>query len=122
MLVNIVPFATMLLTIIGVFLTLFITLSDKEIFKRYRMLFPSSNKKIIKYMRLQFFYGIMLVILTILILILPSAGKFDSIGVAIWGFFFWGLSFGSIFVVNLLCQLILKDADPSSSKKLTSKE
>lgn len=109
---NVIAYASMLLAVIGVFLTLFITLQNSDLFVRLRSLFPESNIKMIKYMRQQFMFGIALVVISILISILPSAGKVDSIGIGIWGYFFWDLSIGSCYIIKLLCDLLIKDQTP----------
>lgn len=117
-LVNIITYSSTMLALIGIFLTLFITLQKSAIFERLRTILPNSYKGLIRYMKLQFFYGIFLNIDTMLILVAPSAGSaLDSIGVAIWGFLFWGLSFGSCYVVKLISDLLLKDADPLPTVK-----
>lgn len=108
---NVVMFASMVVAVNGVFLTLIITLQESSVFIRLKEIFPDFQKKLYISLRDQIHFGIIVVAMSILINILPpSPNKYlSSIGVGVWFFFFILMGVGSFVSVKLVTDIIVKN-------------
>lgn len=117
---NVVMFASMVVAVNGVFLTLIITLQESSAFIRIKGIFPDFQKKLYLSLRDQIHFGILVVAMSILINILPpSPNKYlSSIGVGVWFFFFTLMGVGSFFSVKLVTDIIVKNfKTPTRSRR-----
>ncbi|ADH05645.1 MULTISPECIES: hypothetical protein [Bacillus cereus group] len=117
---NVVMFASMVVAVNGVFLTLIITLQESPAFIRLKGIFPDFQKKLYLSLRDQIHFGILVVAMSILINILPpSPNKYlSSIGVGVWFFFFILMGLGSFFSVKLVTDIIVKNfKTPTRSRR-----
>lgn len=113
---HVVVFSAVILGILGVFLTLLITLRESIVFERIRVLFPDVNKKLFKWIRNQLWSGIAVVLLSVIISVLPTPSNkiISSIGVFVWSTIFWHIGIGSFYTIKLITDLILRnDTSPS---------
>jgi len=108
---SVVNFASIVIGVSGVFLTLIITLQESPAFNRLREFFPHFQTNLYTSLRNQIGFGLLVVILSIVITSMPPAPYkwLASIGVAIWFFFFWLLSLGSFYSVNLITDIIVRN-------------
>ncbi len=108
---NVVTFASIVIGIMGVFLTLLITLQESPAFSRLGKYLPAIQTKLYKSLRSQINYGLIVVILSIAINSMPAAPfkYLASIGVFIWFTFFWLMTLGSFYSVKLITDLIVKN-------------
>lgn len=113
---NVVTFASIVIGVSGVFLTLIITLQESPVFNRLRQYFPTVQTKLYVSFRTQINHGLIVVILSIIINSLPPAPikYLASIGVAIWFLFFWLMTLGSFYSVKLITDLIVKNFNNNS--------
>lgn len=117
---NVVTFASIVIGVSGVFLTLIITLQESPAFSRLRAHLPTIQKNLYKSLRTQINYGLIVVMLSIAINGLPAAPYkyLASIGVGVWFLFFWLMTLGSFYSVKLITDLILKNFVVSSRTPL----
>jgi hypothetical protein len=115
---NVVTFASIVIGIMGVFLTLIITLQESPVFKRLGQYLPAIQTKLYLSLRSQINYGLSVVILSILINSMPAAPEkyLASIGVTIWFTLFWLMTLGSFYSVKLITDLIVKNFNIDSRK------
>ncbi|URM31594.1 hypothetical protein LLY41_14325 [Cytobacillus firmus] len=108
---NIVTFASIVIGVNGVFLTLIITLQESPAFIRLREIFPSFQKKLYISLRNQINYGLIVVVISIIINFLPpSPNKYlSAVGVGIWFIFFFPMCIGSFVSVKLVTDIIVKN-------------
>lgn len=111
MTMNVVNFASIVIGVSGVFLTLIITLKESPVFERLSTFFPTIQKDLYVYLRNQIYFGLIVVILSVVINILPPAPHeiFATLGVIIWFLFFWLMSFGTFYAVKLIIDLVIKN-------------
>jgi hypothetical protein len=116
---NIVTFASIVIGVNGVFLTLIITLQESPAFIRLRELFPSFQTKLYLSLRNQIIYGLVVVIISILINLLPPSPNiyFSVLGVTVWFVFFFLMSIGSFISVKLVTDIIVKNFNITTRKK-----
>lgn len=116
---NIVTFASIVIGVNGVFLTLIITLQESPAFIRLRELFPSFQTKLYLSLRNQIIYGLVVVIISILINLLPPSPNiyFSALGVTVWFVFFFLMSIGSFISVKLVTDIIVKNFNITTRKK-----
>ncbi|WP_339286658.1 hypothetical protein [Paenibacillus sp. FSL R5-0486] len=110
---SVVSFASIVIGVSGVFLTLIITLQESPAFSRLREFFPTFQKSLYTSLKSQISYGLIVVILSIIITALPPAPFkiLASIGVTTWFYFFWYMSLGSFYSVKLITDIIVKNFD-----------
>jgi len=108
---NVVTFASIVIGIMGVFLTLIITLQESPAFSRLGKYLPAIQSNLYKSLRSQINYGLIVVILSLIINSLPAAPNryLASIGVFVWFTFFWLMTLGSFYSVKLITDLIVKN-------------
>lgn len=108
---HVVVFSAVILGILGVFLTLLITLRESIVFQRMRVFFPDVNEKLFRWIRDQLWSGISVVLLSVIISVLPTpSNKFlSSFGVFIWSTIFWHIGIGSFYTIKLITDLILRN-------------
>jgi hypothetical protein len=70
---NVITFASIVIGVNGVFLTLLITLQESPAFERLRNFFPTFQTKLYISLRTQISYGLVVVTLSIIISILPPS-------------------------------------------------
>ena len=116
---NIVTFASIVIGVNGIFLTLIITLQESPAFIRLRELFPSFQTKLYLSLRNQIIYGLVVVIISILINLLPPSPNiyFSALGVTVWFVFFFLMSIGSFISVKLVTDIIVKNFNITTRKK-----
>lgn len=116
---NIVSFASIVIAVNGVFLTLIITLQESPAFIRLKEIFPSFQKRLYISLRNQINYGLVVVVISIIINFLPpSPSKYlSSIGVGIWFVFFFPMCIGSFVSVKLVTDIIVKNFDIPTKKR-----
>ncbi|QGG57423.1 hypothetical protein [Paenibacillus sp. B01] len=110
---NVVSFASIVIGVTGVFLTLLITLDDSDVMKRIREFFPAFRLNLYHSLRSQINLGLAVVVGSIIITSLPQAPYrfLASIGVSIWSYFFWYMSLGAFYAVKLVTDIIVKNFD-----------
>lgn len=115
---SIINFSSIVIGVTGVFLTLIVTLKESPVFERLKKYFPIINKTLYFSLRNQIFYGLVVVIISILINSLPASPYrfLSSIGVGIWFFFFWKLTLGSFYTVKLITDLVVRNFDDTERK------
>jgi len=108
---NIITFASIVIGVTGVFLTLIITLQESPVFTRLRNYFPAVQSQLYSNLRTLINHGLVVVILSIGINSMPpSPFKWlASVGVAIWFYFFWSMSLGAFYAVKLITDLVVKN-------------
>lgn len=102
-------FASIIIGVLGVFLTLLITLQESPIFERLRDYFPTIQKRLFIWLRSQIWTGITVVLFSVVITVMPNSPNrvVSSIVLAVWGTFFWWMSIGSFYTVKLVSDLII---------------
>ncbi|WP_391203229.1 hypothetical protein [Psychrobacillus sp. L4] len=116
---NVVTFASIVIGVNGVFLTLVITLQESPAFQRLKDIFPPFQAKLYTCLRDQIITGLVVVLISIIINFLPpSPSPYLSIfGVCIWFYFFVQMFVGSIMSVKLVTDIIIKNFNiPTRSK------
>lgn len=110
---NIVTFASIVIGVNGVFLTLIITLQESPAFIRLREIFPAFQTRLYVSLRNQIAYGLIVVLISIVINLLPPSPNIylSVIGVSIWFIFFFLMSIGSFITVKLVTDIIVKNFD-----------
>lgn len=108
---NIVTFASIVIGVNGVFLTLIITLQESPAFLRLKEIFPSFQTKLYKGLRNQISFGLIVVMISIVINLLPPSPSIylSAFGVAVWFIFFFEMSIGSFITVKLVTDIIIKN-------------
>jgi len=108
---NIVTFASIVIGVTGVFLTLLITLQESPVFQRLREFFPAIQTKLYTSLRSLINHGLIVVILSIGINSMPPSPYkwLASLGVTVWFYFFWSMSLGAFYAVKLVTDLIVKN-------------
>lgn len=108
---NIITFASIVIGVTGVFLTLLITLQESPVFERLRTIFPMFQTKLYTSLRTQINYSLVVVILSIAINSMPPAPYkwLASIGVGVWFTYFWAMSLGAFYSVKLITDIIVKN-------------
>ncbi|SEI91352.1 hypothetical protein SAMN04488127_0774 [Bhargavaea ginsengi] len=115
---NAITFSSIVIGVNGVFLTLVITLQESLAFTRLKAIMPSFQTRLYLSLRNQIQYGLVTVIISIGISVLPySPHKFYSaIGVSVFFTFFWIMTLGSFYTVKLVTDIIVKNFDPPTRK------
>lgn len=110
---NVVNFASIVIGVTGVFLTLIITLKESPVFARLKRYFPELHNKLYIYLRNQIYFSLIVVVLSVLINALPSPPHkiFASFGVLVWSYFFWKMTIGAFFTVKIITDLIVRNFD-----------
>ncbi len=108
---NLITFSSIVIGVNGVFLTLLITLQESPAFARLKEVFPTFQKKIFTSLRTQIQYGLIVVMLSILISMLPNSPSIilSSIGASFYFTFFWLMTLGSFYSVKLITDIIVKN-------------
>jgi len=108
---SVINFSSIVIGVTGVFLTLIVTLKESPVFERLGKVFPKITNTLYMSLRNQIFYGLIVVILSILINTLPASPLkiLSSIGVGVWFYFFWRLSLGSFYTVKLITDLVVRN-------------
>ncbi|ARF70585.1 hypothetical protein B7C51_19350 [Paenibacillus larvae subsp. pulvifaciens] len=108
---NMITFSSIVIGVNGVFLTLLITLQESPAFERLRIILPSFQTRLFTSLRSQIQYGLVVVMLSIIISMLPitKIKILSAIGVAMYFFFFWLMTFGSFYTVKLVTDIIVKN-------------
>ncbi|WP_052749663.1 hypothetical protein [Heyndrickxia coagulans] len=116
---SVINFSSIVIGIMGVFLSLIITLKESPVFERLRSLFPNLQRTIYISLRNQIYYGLIVVILSIFINSLPHSPLLilASIGVCVWFFFFWKLTLGSFYTVKLITDLVVRNYEVPKRKE-----
>ncbi|MDN4523172.1 hypothetical protein [Fictibacillus fluitans] len=117
---NIVTFASIVIGVNGVFLTLIITLQESPAFVRLKEIFPDFQHRLYVSLRNQINFGLLVVLISIIINLLPpSPSKYlSSIGVGIWFIFFSLMGVGSFISVKLVTDIIVKNFNfPTRSRR-----
>ncbi|CEI81290.1 hypothetical protein BN997_01108 [Oceanobacillus oncorhynchi] len=117
---EVISFASIVVGINGVFITLVISIKTTTAFKRLIKYLPDFEDRLIKLLKSQVMVGLIVVLLSILILLLPISSNLilSSIGVVIWSFFFILMSIGSFFTMNIIMKIISANhEDPKASKR-----
>lgn len=106
---NIITFASIIIGVLGVFLTLLITLQESPIFERLREYFPTIQKRLFIWLRSQMWTGIAVVLFSVVITIVPNLSNrlVKTVGCSIWGTLFWWMTLGSFYTVKLVSDLII---------------
>lgn len=109
--INIINFASIIIGVTGVFITLLITLKESPAFKRLRDFFPVLNVSLYKHLRNQINYSLVVILLSIFIYILPPSPNkiLSAVGVMIWFWFFWLMSIGAFYTVKLVIDLVIRN-------------
>lgn len=118
---NAINFASIVIGVTGVFLTLIVTLQESPVFERLRSFFPNIQTKLYRTLQWQINYGLILVMQSIIAISLPEIPNklLSSIGVAIWFTFFWLVSLGSFYCVKLVTDLVVKNFNiPTKNKRI----
>jgi magnesium-transporting ATPase (P-type) len=118
MTMNVVNFASIVIGVSGVFLTLIITLKESPVFERLSAFYPTIQKDLYIYLRNQIYFSLVVVILSVIINILPPAPHelLSTLGVLIWFLFFWLMSFGTFYAVKLIIDLVIKNFEVPERK------
>lgn len=118
---NIVMFASIVIGVNGVFLTLIITLQESPAFTRLKEFFPDFQIRLYTSLRNQINFGILVVAISILINLLPPSPSryLSAFGVSVWFFFFTLMGVGSFFSVKLVTDIIIKNFNiPTRNKRI----
>lgn len=116
-----INFSSIVIGVTGVFLTLIVTLQESPVFERLRKFFPSVQITLYKTLQKQIYYGLLLVIMSVLIKSLPASPYkiLSSIGVSIWFTLFWLVSLGAFYTIKLVTDLVVKNFDlPTTNKRM----
>jgi cobalamin synthase len=117
---NIVTFGSIVIGVNGVFLTLIITLQESPAFVRLKEVFPSFQTRLYISLRNQISYGLIVVMISIIINLLPPSPSIylSAFGVSIWFIFFFQMSIGSFVSVKLVTDIIVKNFEiPTRSSR-----
>lgn len=117
---DVIAFASIVVGINGVFITLVISIKLTPAFQRLRDILPNSEKRLFNLLKNQVLYGLTVVLLSIIITLLPySPSKFlSALGVGVWSFFFMTMAIGSYFTMNLIINIIVaNEEDPRASRR-----
>lgn len=108
---NVITFSSIVIGVNGVFLTLLITLQESPAFKRLKEIMPSFQSRLYLSLRTQIQFGLLTVIISIIISLLPNSPHkvFSAIGVTIFFIFFWLMTLGSFYTVKLVTDIIVKN-------------
>jgi Flp pilus assembly pilin Flp len=110
-----VSFASIVIGVMGVFLSLLITLAESDVFKRIRTFFPTIETKLYRSFRSQINYALLVVLISIAI---TGASTFSNkwlamIGLFIWSVFFLLMTFGTFYSVKLVTDLVTSNHNAS---------
>lgn len=108
---NMITFSSIVIGVNGVFLTLLITLQESPAFKRLKEIFPSFQISLFTSLKTQIQYGLIVVMLSIFISMLPNSPSIilSAIGISIYFSFFWLMTLGSFYSVKLVTDIIVKN-------------
>ena len=117
---SVVSYASIIIGVTGVFLTLLITLKESVVFKRLERLFPNINIKIYLYLRNLIYYGLLVIVISVLISIAPDIPNkiIASMVIGIWFFFFWLMTIGTFYGIKLITDLIVRNIDFKERKQI----
>lgn len=120
---NVVTFASIIIGILGVFLTLLITLQESLVFKRLKEHFPKTNQSLYLWLRSQIWTGMIVVLLSVIISVLPPSPNkaLSTIAVVVWSSFFWLMSIGSFYTVKLVADLVVRNFDIPVRKSMSGR-
>lgn len=110
---SIISYASALLTINGVFLTLLVTLKGSPVFVRLKRLFPKLHNYLYKGLKKQIISCIGLVLVNLLISIVgPTDNLFFIIpGIIIWSYLMIDVSIGALYNLKVVTDLATKEID-----------
>lgn len=116
---NVITFSSIVIGVNGVFLTLIITLQESPAFKRLRDIMPSFQKRLYISLRSQIQFGLLSVIISIFISLLPTSPHktLSAIGVAVFFVVFWLMTLGSFYTVKLVTDIIVKNFNIPTRKE-----
>lgn len=116
---DIIAFASIVIGINGVFITLVISIKETTGFKRLKNFIPDFEVKLFNLLKSQTFYGLTVVFVSIIILLLPASPSnvLSAIGVSVWSFFFATMTINAYFTINLLLNLILSNEKESKANE-----
>ncbi|PFM82691.1 hypothetical protein COJ46_02455 [Bacillus sp. AFS077874] len=108
---NVISFASIIIGINGLFLSLVISLKESPVFIRLRELIPSFETKLFISIRTQIYWGLMLVLTSIIINVLPKSPSkiLSSVGVGVWFIFLFLMTLGSFYTIKLITDIIAKN-------------
>jgi hypothetical protein len=108
---NVITFSSIVIGVNGVFLTLLITLQESPAFKRLKEIMPSFQTRLYLNLRTQIQFGLLTVIISIVISLLPYSPHkaFSAVGVSIFFIVFWLMTLGSFYTVKLVTDIIVKN-------------
>lgn len=115
---NIINFASIIIGVNGVFLTLIITLQESAAFIRLKEFFPNFQIRLYISLRDQIGNGLTVVLISIAINLMPPSPSIylSGIGVLVWFYFFVKMFIGSFVSVKLVTDIIVKNFDMPSKK------
>jgi uncharacterized membrane protein len=112
---NTATFASIIVAIIGVFLTMVVELSQRTnapIVQRTKQTSPNFFRRLTRYLRNQILVSILVVLFSLIYPVLPVCidKQFLTIAVILWGFFFWMMTIGAVYSIILVTDIILRDS------------
>lgn len=104
---SLITYASALVTINGVFLTLIVTLKQSQIFERLRSFFPILYSYLYDGLKGQIKSCIIFILINLVIaLVGPVSNKvISSIGMYIWSYFIINISFGAFYTLRIITRL-----------------
>ncbi|WP_089030014.1 hypothetical protein [Bacillus subtilis] len=108
---NIITFASIVIGVMGVFLSLLISLQGSPVFSRLNEYSPNLQKKIYTNLRTQIYYALIVVICSIIVNSLPDICNqiVKAVIDGVWFIFIWLMTLGSFYSVKLITDLIVKN-------------
>ncbi|MEC0715371.1 hypothetical protein [Bacillus licheniformis] len=108
---NIITFASIVIGVMGVFLSLLISLQGSPVFARLNEYYPNLQKKIYTNLRTQIYYALIVVICSIIVNSLPDICNqiVKAVIDGVWFIFIWLMTLGSFYSVKLITDLIVKN-------------
>ncbi|MGG0914702.1 hypothetical protein ABE147_09115 [Bacillus velezensis] len=108
---NIITFASIVIGVMGVFLSLLISLQGSSVFSRLNEYNPYLQKKIYTNLRTQIYYALIVVICSIIVNSLPEICNniLKAVIDGVWFIFIWLMTLGSFYSVKLITDLIVKN-------------
>lgn len=110
---NVIMYASAVIAVIGVFLTLVVSLQDTPTFARLREHYPHMQRKLLGFLHKEIALSIILLLFSVIISSLPVIPNkwISSIGVVVWFFFLWETSIGVLYAVKLILDLASRNID-----------
>lgn len=108
---NIITFASIVIGVMGVFLSLLISLQGSPVFARLNEYYFNLQKKIYTNLRTQIYYALIVVICSIIVNSLPDICNqiVKAVIDGVWFIFIWLMTLGSFYSVKLITDLIVKN-------------